>query len=330
MKKLMLITGFMAQLSEEGLIADGAKRLNHDIKLTKMKTQRIITILLFIGFFLSINTMKAEWVVDHAYKFKIDIPSDWSSSSYMDGTDKVYDFYSPDENIAIQLRAFEAGAGVTNDLLAQVFEQNVLPSGSKKQDLFDHTSKNGIPGKLGVYSAQYNSIEIAISVFYTIQNGYGYALMVIVPSNMLEQKSPEIKAVTRTFMIEGFGSDSNIASQKKKPSGLSGLVGGVSQSSGTGDVSAKNIVGRYNFIKRSDGKSLLNYHYIDIKSNGTYSEKYQPKDSPNYQGGQDGTWKVNGNTLTLTHSGGITDTYTIRGNELIRVSDDGTSFTFRK
>lgn len=296
-----------------------------------MKTRNLITISFLIAFIFTINTLQAKWYVDHDFKFKIDVPANWSSNSYMDGTDKIYDFYSPDENIAIQVRAFQAGAGVTTDVLAQVYEENMLPAGTQKQSLDEHTSKNGIPGKLGIYTAKYNGIDITMSAFYTVQNGFGYAVTVIVPTSMLQQKSPEIKSVTQSFIIEGFEPQEEITQQEeKKPSGLSGLLGGTKSNDDQTAVPA-DITGRYNFISRSDGKNMVNYHYIDIRSNGTYSEKYQPKNSPNYQGGNDGTWKVNGNTLTLTHKGGgITDTYTIRGSELIRTSDSGITFTFRK
>ncbi len=295
-----------------------------------MKTRNLITISFLIAFAFSVNTLQAKWYVDHEFKFKIDVPASWSSNSYMDGTDKIYDFYSPDENIAIQVRAFEAGAEVTTDILAQVYEENMLPAGTQKQSLEDHTSKNGIPGKLGIYTTQYNGIDITISAFYTVQNGYGYAVTVFVPTSMLQQKSPEIKSVTQSFIIEGFESQEVITQQEEKePSGLNGLLGGTKNNDDQTTVPA-DITGRYNFISRSDGKSMVNYHYIQINSNGTYSEKYNPKNSGSYVGGTDGSWKVNGNQLILTHQGGLSDTYTIDGNKLIRVSDDGTSFTFVK
>ncbi len=295
-----------------------------------MRTKNLFTISFLVAFLISINTLQAKWYADHEFKFKINVPENWSYNSYVEGTDKVYDFYSPDENIAIQIRTFKAGEGVTTDILAQVYEENILPGNTEKQMLEDHTSKNGIPGKLGVYNTQYNGVDIAMSTFYTVQNGIAYVLTVIVPSSMLEQKSQEIQSVTQSFIIEGFEPQEDITQQEeKKPSGLSGLLGGTKSNNEQTAVPA-DITGRYNFISRSDGKSLVNYHYIDIKSNGTYSEKYNPKNSGSYVGGTDGSWKVNGNQLILTHQGGLSDTYTIDGNKLIRVSDDGTSFTFIK
>ncbi len=369
---------------------------------------------------------------DSQYKFSINIPANWSQKSYMDGTDKVYDFYSPDENAAIQLRAFKSMDGLTLDLLTQVYEQNYLPSGASKESLEDKTSSNGIPGKQGIYVTNYNGYRVGMSSFFTIQNGYGYVLTAIIPETMFEQKSNEVRKITQSFLIDGF-------QKKKMPSGLDGKKnfntafkinkielceqtnkaneainpttqftpnsreinavihyqgktsetfyaiwiyssqnheitrdafnftanGGVAivslskpnngwpegsyevrfemngktlrsipftvvaQQNNGGDQNS--IAGRYNFISRSDGQRLVRYHYIDINANGTYTEKYEPKDSPGYEGGNSGTWRLNGNTLTLTHKGGgVTDTYEVNGNELYRSTGMGLTFKFRK
>ena len=91
------------------------------------------------------------------------------------------------------------------------------------------------------------------------------------------------------------------------------------------------IAGKYNLAGRSDGKSLVDYHFIDLKKDGTYWEEYSPKDSGGYVSENAGTWKVVGNQLTLTQRyGGVSDSYTINGSKLIRTSSDGTIFTFRK
>ena len=137
----------------------------------------------------------SKWYTDSKYKFKINVPDTWSSNIYTEGTDKIYDFYSPDENIAIQLRTFEATAGVTTELIAEIFEGSYLPEGSKRQSFDDHVSKNGIPGKLGIYTGEFNGNPITMSAFYTVQNGIGYVILVIVPTSMLDQKSPEIQSV---------------------------------------------------------------------------------------------------------------------------------------
>ncbi len=170
----------------------------------------------------------AQWQEDYQYGFKIQIPHQWSKNSYMDGSDKVYDFYSPDENAAVQLRAFEAGNNLTIDLLAQVYEDNMLPTGSRKESRVAHTTRNGIPGQQGVYMMYYNGVEVAMSAFFTIQNQKAYVLSAMIPVSMLEQKSVEVKSITQSFTINGIQSHTT---QKETKAGLRGLTGGTSMGS---------------------------------------------------------------------------------------------------
>ncbi len=405
--------------------------------------KKIILSIVFVATLITIG--HAKWITDNQFKFKINVPDTWTNSSYMDGTDKVYDFYSPDENAAIQLRTFDATPAVTLDVLTQVYEQNMLPAGTQKLSFNDHTSANGIPGKQGVYQMQYNGNQVNLAAFYTIQNSKGYVLTAIIPSSMLAQKGEEVKRITRSFQILGFrgvakqqpassnfrmnkfvmgdqmvgktkitnqtnkfntqtaniyvvfdwtgngsgkqmktrwvfghqqyvidetvynfpnqnGGTSNATICKptagwpegkyfvefwfgesvvkelmftveggsnSSSGGIGGTIGGSAlNNSGSG---TNNPVGKYNFLKRSDGQKRVNYHHIEIHPDGSYCEKYQPINSGNYVGGNNGTWSVNGNQLLLKHQfGGITDTYTINGNEIKRTGGSGVIFTFRK
>lgn len=166
----------------------------------------LIMVFVFTGSF-------AQWQVDNSYRFKINVPSNWSKKSYIDGTDKVYDFYSADENAAIQLRVFQADSRVTTGLLAQVYEQSNLPAGTNKQSLTNYTSVNGIPGKQGLYTLNYNGNLVNMAVFYTVQNNIGYVLSAMIPSNMIAQKGEEVKRITQSFSIDGFGNNTSIAKQ---------------------------------------------------------------------------------------------------------------------
>lgn len=165
------------------------------------KLKHIIPVLISLLFI--VNVSFAQWQTDRVYGFKINLPSSWSKSSYMDGTDKVYDYYSPDENAAIQLRVFHA-AGVTTDVLVQVYEENMLPAGSQKESLRNHISKNGIPGKQGIYILDYNGAQVGMAAFYTVQNNKAYVLTAIIPTSMMQQKSDEVKQITQSFTIDGF------------------------------------------------------------------------------------------------------------------------------
>ena len=420
----------------------------------KAKTyyQRILT---FFFFSLSLIRVVAQENVatkeynNEQYKFSILVPESWKFNDHMDGADKLYDFLSPDENIFIQVRSFNVGAGLDMDILTKVFKENYIPAGSTTHNLIDKISANGISGKQGNYLGKFNGNDIAISVFYAIENSQGYTLMIIVPLEMAEQYTDIVSAIGKSFIIPGYSRKGS----EVKPGGLAGLLEknknqsnnaseieandgitlsnirigdqlqgktnllnkttvfqpdteniyvvydwsgkaanqemkiswyfddsnykidessyslpinlNMGSSNGTisrpyegwpvgnyhvefsisGQVlkevyfkvqdanmqeSTNDIEGKYTFVSRSDGPSRTNYHFIEIFSNGTYLEKYNPKNSGNYEGGHQGTWQLNGTQLTFTHEdGNIKDFYTVRQNELERKAND-VVFIFRK
>jgi len=414
---------------------------------------------ILISFIFIASSAFSQWQVDQKYGMKINIPSDWSKKSYQDGTDQVYEFYSADQTVAVQLRAFSADPSLTLELLIQVYEQAMIPAGANRLSLNDHTSVNGIPGKQGVYQLNQGGTIISLAAFYVIQKGNAYVLTAIIPNEVLEKKSVEVKSVTQSFQINGFeptqqaqntkvlpkppgqntgarpSNNSNSATAgngqtgqrinmkshqrldfKTRKVGAKGDIWALSKcgpepefegkiqvtnytdftsatqynmqalqgmnfydrttvplnkvcfvllndgslakmkvvqmdeypedcsyfatleieypvgsSSTTSNANSNSIAGRYNFVSRSDGKVLTNYHYIVINNNGTYEEKYEPKNSPGYQGGNSGNWDSSQGTLYLRHSGGgVTDTYRIQGNELHRTTSSGLTFIFRK
>jgi len=416
-----------------------------------MKKIKLFAISL-ISFLLLTGGITAQMQIHNNYGFKINIPSNWSKNSHMDGTDKVFDYYSPDQTAAIQLRVFEATAEVTSNLIAVVYEETMLPAGTQKLGLEDHTTVNGIPGKQGLYLIKYDGNDVNIANFYTVQNNKGYVLSAIIPSVAIEQSGAEVKGITHSFIIDGFEPAAKVEKQNKRPGGTGGIggLGGSTTSSsfkiisitltdqldannnamnpttnfntitpeinavidysgGTTDdlivswiykdydqlitsdrynftdqrggigvvslskpnnnwpegnyavefkmngivlntldfsinkkvpergglstttVDGGGIAGKYTFVGRSDGKVMVNYHYIIINSDGTYSEKYNPKNSGDYVGGTDGTWELVGNDLTFTHQNStIKDYYTLNGNMLTRNSPGGIVFTFKK
>lgn len=185
-----------------------------------MKTYKVLSITLTMILLFTINSsLFAQWQHDSKYGFKINIPADWSKKSYLDGTDQVYDYMSADENLAVQLRAFNAGEGFTTALLAQVYEESMLPAGTKKLSLSDYTTANGIPSKKGVYLIDYNGTEVGLSALYIVQNNFGYVLTALIPSSMVQQKGPELKQVIKSFSITGF--HANARKNSSQPSGLS-------------------------------------------------------------------------------------------------------------
>lgn len=277
----------------------------------------------------------SQWQVDQTYGMKINIPSDWSKNSFKDGTDQVYEFYSADQTVAVQLRAFAADPSLTMELLIQVYEQAMLPAAANRLSLNDHTSVQGIPGKQAVYQLNQGGTLISLAAFYVIQKGNAYILTAIIPNEVIEQKSAEIKGVTQSFTINGINPPTTTQAPKALPKPPGQNTGARPQPTNSDALpsasSQSSVTGTYKFVSRSDGKVLTNYHKIVINSNGTYEESYEPKHSPGYKGGNSGSWTQNGNTLTLTHQGGsVSDSYLIKGNELHRTTQSGVTFIFRK
>lgn len=403
-------------------------------EMLKISVIFILTMLLGSGLY-------AQWQQDNAYKFKINVPSNWSKDSYMDGTDKVWDFMSPDENAAVQVRAFQSNPQFTVDLFVTAYEDGYLPQGARRESLANHVSKQGIHGKQGIYTFDYNGINVSMGVFYAIKNNFGYVISAMIPTSMLQRKTAQVKQVTESFTVLG-------AKPKTGGSSLSGLGGGtmVSQfkitniqlcsklgsnnnainpgstfdaqtpeihavlsytgqtssdltvswiytnwnrtitsdkynfDSGNGGVGVVSLskpnngwpvgnykvkfemggklidskvfevkevsrglggltgstgnggklANKYRLESRSDGQNLVNYHYFFFRDDGYFDEKYQPKNSGNYVGGGQGTYSINGSTLTLSYDDGITQYLTIKGNQIIRTSSSGIIFTFSK
>lgn len=164
----------------------------------KLKIVTIISIIMFLS-----SNMFAQWQQDNDYKFKINVPSHWSKTSYMDGTDMVWDLLSNDENAAIQIRAFDASPKFTTDLLIQVYEESMLPQGSIRQSLTNLVSKQGISGKQGIYTFYYDGSDVSMGVFFAIKNGKGYIISAMIPTSMLQRKTNQVKQITESFTVIG-------------------------------------------------------------------------------------------------------------------------------
>jgi len=225
--------------------------------MKKLTTSALLVLLMI---FTSIsNETYAQLQQDSKYGFKINIPPNWNKTNYLDGSDEVYDYMSPDENAAVQLRVFEAKPGFTTVLLAQVYEESMLPAGTQKLSLEEYITANGIPSKKGVYLLDYNGNEVGLSALYIVQNNKGYVLTALIPSSMIQQKGAELKKIIKSFMIDGFETPNNIVKEEKKSTGLGGLLGGTKQNNtsstntyfGNNEVtiSGNGMNGTYKFVK---------------------------------------------------------------------------------
>jgi len=96
------------------------------------------------------------------------------------------------------------------------------------------------------------------------------------------------------------------------------------------------IVGRYNFVSRSDNQVMVTYNYIEIYQDGTFKEEYQLNDGSGYISTNTGTWtvvpgeNVGENTLILSMVY-TNDTYEILDNyQWLRRTSGDIIFLYQK
>ncbi len=150
---------------------------------------------------------------DRKYHFKISVPDSWKSDIRYDGSDKVYDFLSPDENVFIQVRAFPATKGLTIDLLTRVYEKEYLPTGSHRNTLETKTMPNGSAKSIGTYTGRINNREVIMGVYYILHRGTGYVLTTVIPAVLFSQKQNETRKILHSFVVEGLSP--SVGSNKK-------------------------------------------------------------------------------------------------------------------
>jgi hypothetical protein len=277
--------------------------------MEKRKTFRFLILTVFV-LVISSAVLKADWITDNAYQFKINVPSNWGVSSYMEGTDKVHEFTSPDENIFIQLRCFDNG-GLDASYLAELFDEGLIAEGSTQVSLTNE-QLNGLPGVMGVYTNNYEGTDMGIITFTAVNDNLGYLMFIVVPVEQFEQKADEAYRVLNTFTLLSASSSNNEEEQnyredEKSKDGFGGLRGSTSQQSsglkgntGGGQnyvkISGPRINGTYNFsssgsypIKNQqtvvirgldeNGRNALEIYFYNNRGTGTFD----------YGGAEDGT-----------------------------------------
>lgn len=142
----------------------------------------------------------AKWYTNYAYNFKINVPASWSFNQSVERTDHVYDFLSPDEQVAIQIRAFKNEPNFTDDLIMGIVEEGILSQGATKLTAADDQI-NGIYGKMAAYKNTFDGMEVGIVIFTTLQERAGYAFIVVVPSDVFQEKTAETDAILNTFTL---------------------------------------------------------------------------------------------------------------------------------
>jgi hypothetical protein len=162
-----------------------------------MKKWTLLSLLL--GAVILGHPVLGDWVVDQQLKFKILVPNDWKRNILTDGTDRIHVFLSPDENVAVRIRAFKVNTQVKLDLIISLFESNILGDGERLA-LMDHTL-NQYKGKVGAYKGTFNAVQVGAAAFFTIQDGVAYIIWSMTPLNLFQSRIDEADAITNTFTL---------------------------------------------------------------------------------------------------------------------------------
>lgn len=172
------------------------------------------TFFLFALIFSVQGVAQNQWIIDDEMQFKIAVPNTYQQNQFWEGTDKILAVVSPDENVAVRVRAMPVNAQFTTDILQQVFEENIL---SNAQELMKEDGDlNGIPARAVAYTWTFNNTETVVGAYYIIQNGFAYVVWSIVPRSLLQQRSAESDAITNTFQLT-----------KNKQTSSGGLLSGI-------------------------------------------------------------------------------------------------------
>jgi hypothetical protein len=142
-----------------------------------------------------------QWYVDKKYGFKINIPDQWNSTHFEENGMLVYKFISSDNNIIIELDAFDIDKSIHVFDLVSDFEENRLPEGFECSSLKDYTTETNIKGKIAIYNGYLNGIAESFSAFYTTNNNKGYVLSTLVPIEKIQEKSEETQAIINSFQL---------------------------------------------------------------------------------------------------------------------------------
>lgn len=160
----------------------------------------ISTLLITLGVLLSFETIaQTRWIEDTQMNFKIQVPSNYRTNQFLEGTDKIHAFLSPDQNVSVRVRSFKVQESVSVETIMQLFGQSII-SGSSVLINQDYTL-NGLNGKLAGYRWRYNNINVIIAAFFTIQESIGYVVWAMLPEHLYSARVAEADAITNTFNI---------------------------------------------------------------------------------------------------------------------------------
>lgn len=195
-------------------------------------------IALFVVILSPLNSF-ARVVQDSEYGFRITVPHNWQTNSFIDGTDKVWAFASPDNNAAVRVRSFKAPNGFSLDSLIQAFETYIL-SGGQRLTIQPYTL-NGIQGRMAGYKGQYNNIDVAVGSFFAIKGQHAYIVWSMIPVSLVQARSAEADAVMNTFSLASGGSSHHSTTSTHQAPQVTSITTGDTLTGAYSLASVKNV-----------------------------------------------------------------------------------------
>lgn len=143
---------------------------------------------------------KKQWIQDEGFGFKIQVPSDYQTSSHLEGTDKIHAFLSPDQNVAVRVRVIPLEAKrATSEQVEKIWRENVL-LGAKKEGA-QKDKLNGIKGTTFGYRWTFNNTPCIVGAFVTVKRARAYVIWCLVPEPLFQKRMEEMSTITQSFQL---------------------------------------------------------------------------------------------------------------------------------
>ncbi|MDD3301011.1 MAG: hypothetical protein PHV91_09350, partial [Bacteroidales bacterium] len=158
-----------------------------------------IKLTLFLLIMASVASAQTKWIEDSNMNYKIQVPANYQTNEFWEGSDKILALLSPDQNVAIRIRSFKVNNNVSKEQVIKTFSQNIIKGAT--QLVNQNHNLNGMDGGLAGFRWKYNNINVIVAAFYTIQNGTAYIVWTLIPENLFASRNAESDAITNTFTV---------------------------------------------------------------------------------------------------------------------------------
>jgi hypothetical protein len=145
----------------------------------------------------------AKWHQDDEWGFKIEVPDNWKERKFMQETDRVNAFVSPDQMVAVRVRAFKTRPGTNAEQVAGLFEKGVI-KGCERID-YKPLTVNGLAGQFAAYKWTFNNTPVGVVTFYAVRGEIGYVVWMMTPSDKFQARHREGTDVMDTFTLVASG-----------------------------------------------------------------------------------------------------------------------------